>query len=119
MSEISKARERMMLNKRAQESEMEERHSLPPRKFTINSLTHQIESKFTEMELTPNSNRGLTSARQRVPESPMEARSQPFESRAKENTPMMLKTINVKISGISRMELPSSVRHLDSQQFAE
>jgi hypothetical protein len=27
----------------------------------------------------------------------------------------MLKTVNVKISDISKMELPSSVRHLDSQ----
>jgi hypothetical protein len=27
----------------------------------------------------------------------------------------MLKTINIKISDISKMKLPSSVRHLDSQ----
>ena len=31
----------------------------------------------------------------------------------------MLKTINVKISDISKMELPSSIRHLDNQLVPE
>jgi hypothetical protein len=81
----------------------------------VSSLTHNIESKFTEMEQAPATLRHKT-PRMRVPESPMDGRSsQQFESRAKENTPLMLKTINVKISNISKLELPSSVRHLDSQ----
>jgi hypothetical protein len=117
MSEISKARERIMLNKRQQEAEMEERESLPsqraPRKFTVSAFTHQFESKMTEMELPqPNYTRQNTS-RSRFPETPSHGlTSNHFESLAKENTPLMLKTINIKISDISKMELPSSNRHL-------
>jgi hypothetical protein len=123
MSEISKARERIMLSKRHQDSEREERGSIPterqPRKFTVSSLTHNIESKFSEMEHAPATLRQHTT-RLHVPESPLGRRnSQQFESRAKENTPLMLKTINVKISNISKVELPSSVRHLESHLAEE
>lgn len=121
MSEISKARERIMLNKRAQDADIEERPpSLPerhPRKFTVSAFTHQIESKFSDMEITPGQLTRQNTARHRVPDSPMEME---IESRAKENTtPLMLKTINIKISDISKLDLPSSVRHLESQQGEE
>ena len=52
MSEISKARERIMMNKRNAEAEQEERPAgqsqRGPRKFTVSSFTHQVESKMTE-----------------------------------------------------------------------
>lgn len=52
MSEISKARERIMMNKRNNEAEKEDRPAgqsqRGPRKFTVSSFTHQVESKMTE-----------------------------------------------------------------------
>ena len=48
--------------------------------------------------------------------SPSARSSLPFESHAKENTPLMLKTINVKINDISKVELPSNIYQESFQQ---
>lgn len=76
MSEISKARERIMLTKRHQE-EQEDRPApateRQPRKFTVSSLTHHFESKFSETDHAPATLKSR-SRKWKIPETPMEGR---------------------------------------------
>ena len=76
MSEISKARERIMLNKRYQEDQEDSpapATERQPRKFTVSSLTHHFESKCSDVDHAPATLKSR-SRNWKIPESPIEGR---------------------------------------------
>jgi hypothetical protein len=135
MSEISKARERI-LNRRAAGSEADEKEwgnatggindtgeRRYPRKFTVSSLTHHLDHKPSVEMISPSqqfSRNNTASVGLFYPESPsaVSQSNRNYISTAKENTPM-LKTINIKIQEVSKLSTPASMRHLESDMGEE
>lgn len=100
-----------MFNRRDTSLEAEERQCSTdrpyPRKFTVSSLIHKLEHRPSEPHIRPSPH--LTHRDPLPPHTPSHSQSS-YPTRSKENTtPLMLKTINIKISELDHF---GSSRHV-------